>query len=180
MPAYKTRSNQFCCLMMSECTVHSCISSRECQSKHFSVVLLRELVCSFTFLSASCCHQRRRENLHGGAFLTKFHLPALLQSRWAVPSYPHRHVWYFWLAVVLLQHFSVEKLSAGLYHRGWRPKDLRYFSYHRNITWCGGSACREEGFSIYQSLLFHVPGRKRGPEGRSCSVLHSLSTLLFS
>lgn len=89
----------------------------------------------------------------------------MVQLTWAVLSYPRRHVWYFQLAVVLLQHFSVEKLPAGLCHGGWRPKDLRSFSCHRGFTWCGGSIWREEGFSIYQSLLMFLEEKEGLGEG---------------
>lgn len=129
------------------------------------MVLLGELVCSFTLQSASCCHQDELNIrlLHGGAFLQN-----ATSCSGAVEvgcAHPHSHVWNFQLEVVLLQHFSVEKLPAGLYHRGWRPKDLRSFSCHRGITWCGGSIRREEGFSIYQSLLMFLEEKEGLGEG---------------
>lgn len=75
--------------------------------------------------------------------------------------------------------FLCWKVASRPLPQRMETKDLRSFSCHRGITWCGGSVCREERFSIYQSLLMFLE-EKRGPGGRSCSVTHCLSTLLLN
>lgn len=83
--------------------------------------------------------------------------PALVQSRWAVPSYPHRHVWYFQLAVALLQHFFVEKLPALLQRMETKGSEILFLPQSHYLVWW---LCWQGRRIFHLSVSSHIPERK--------------------
>lgn len=166
--------------MLSECTVHSCLSSRECKSKHLSVVLLGKLVCSFTLQTASCCHQDelKIKLLHGGAFLWNatsctgaVEVGCAQLSAQTCLIFP---VSSGSAAAFLCWKVAIRPLPQRMETKG---SEIFFLPQRHYLVWCLYSQ-RRRIFCL--SVSSHVPGRKRGPGGRSWSVTHSLSTLLLN